>query len=75
MSKVVIDELRCKGCALCTVACPRGLLHLSDKLNRLGYLPAQLPPEREGECTSCALCAQVCPDVAIAVWRESKKPA
>lgn len=72
MPKLVINETRCKGCALCTVACPRNLLRLSEKMNRLGYRPAELPEGCEQDCTSCALCAQMCPDVAIAVFREEK---
>ncbi|HEX9874197.1 MAG TPA: ferredoxin family protein [Deferrimonas sp.] len=70
MPKIVIDESRCKGCALCTIACPRQLLHLSDKINRQGFLPAVITAEELGRCTSCALCAQICPDVAIAVYRQ-----
>lgn len=72
MPKIVIDETRCKGCALCTVACPRNLLRLSDKINKLGYLPAEMPAGCEQDCTSCALCAQMCPDVAITVYRQEK---
>lgn len=72
MAKIVIDEARCKGCALCTIACPRNLLRLSEKINRHGYLPAEMPADGEQDCTSCALCAQMCPDVAIAVYRQEK---
>jgi 2-oxoglutarate ferredoxin oxidoreductase subunit delta len=73
MSKIVIDEMRCKGCGLCTLACPKGLIRLSDKINRQGFLPAEISPELPRLCTSCALCAQVCPDVAISVYREKKE--
>lgn len=73
MPRIVIDEARCKGCALCTIACPRNLIALSDKLNKLGYLPAVITAENLEKCTSCALCAQMCPDVAITVWRERRK--
>jgi 2-oxoglutarate ferredoxin oxidoreductase subunit delta len=72
VAKIVIDEARCKGCALCTTACPRNLLRLSEKINRLGYLPAEMPADGEQDCTSCALCAQMCPDVAITVYRQGK---
>ena len=74
VSKVVIDEARCKGCALCTVACPHSLLRLSDRLNSQGFQPALLGAEARERCTSCALCAQLCPDVAISVFREPKPP-
>lgn len=73
MQKVVIDEFRCKGCALCTVACPHDLILMSDRINKQGFLPALISPENPERCTSCALCAQMCPDVAISVYREKKK--
>lgn len=73
MPKIVIDELRCKGCALCTTACPQGLIKMSDKINRQGFMPAVISEEDLEKCTSCALCAQMCPDVAITVFREIKK--
>jgi len=72
VSKIVIDEARCKGCALCTIACPRNLLRLSEKLTRQGFLPAEMSAGCEQDCTSCALCAQMCPDVAITVYRPEK---
>jgi len=72
VQKVVIDELRCKGCALCTVACPRNLIRVSEKINKQGFLPARISPENLELCTSCALCAQMCPDVAISVFRGKK---
>ncbi len=73
--KVVIDENRCKGCALCTIVCPKQLVKLSDTLNRQGFLPARISAKDLEACTSCALCAQMCPDVAITVYREMKAPA
>jgi 2-oxoglutarate ferredoxin oxidoreductase subunit delta len=73
VQKVIIDEFRCKGCALCTVACPRNLILMSDKINKLGFLPATISPESLINCTSCALCAQMCPDVAISVYRGEKQ--
>lgn len=72
MPRIVIDESRCKGCALCTVACPRRLIKLSRTINRQGYLPATISGGNLGRCTGCSFCAQVCPDVAIEVWRERK---
>ncbi len=72
MTKVVIDETRCKGCALCTLACPHSLLQLRKIISKQGFLPAEMIAGQEPRCTSCALCAQMCPDLAIAVFREKK---
>jgi 2-oxoglutarate ferredoxin oxidoreductase subunit delta len=72
MPRLVIDESRCKGCGLCTVACPRNLIALSQQINRQGFLPVVISPENLEKCTSCAMCARVCPDVAIAVYRPVK---
>lgn len=66
MAGIEIDEIRCKGCGLCTIACPHKLIQLSDRINLLGYSPAVVT---QGKCTGCALCAEMCPDVAIAVFK------
>lgn len=75
MPRLVIDEARCKGCGLCVTACPKGLIRLSDKLNKQGFLPAVIADEAQEQCVSCALCAQVCPDVAILVYRPEQQKA
>ncbi len=67
MAGIEIDESRCKGCGLCTIACPRNLIALCETINLLGYTPAKLI--RDGECTACKLCAEMCPDVAITVFK------
>jgi 2-oxoglutarate ferredoxin oxidoreductase subunit delta len=67
MAQIVIDELRCKGCGLCTIACPARLIHLSDTINLQGYTPAIF--DAHGKCTGCTLCAEMCPDVAITVFK------
>lgn len=64
MARLIIDEERCKGCSLCTVACPLKILELSDdKFNKKGYHTAVLI-DRES-CTSCGMCSVICPDCAI----------
>jgi 2-oxoglutarate ferredoxin oxidoreductase subunit delta len=68
MPKIVIDELRCKGCGLCTIACPKKLISLSEQINNYGYTPA-LFLDSESKCTGCALCAEMCPDLAIIVFK------
>jgi 2-oxoglutarate ferredoxin oxidoreductase subunit delta len=67
MAKIEIDELRCKGCGLCTIACPAGLVRLSEQANLQGYATAIA--EDGVKCTGCALCAEICPDVAVKVFK------
>jgi 2-oxoglutarate ferredoxin oxidoreductase subunit delta len=67
MAKIEIDEMRCKGCGLCTIACPHKLIQLSDHINLQGYTPAVMSDQ--DRCTGCALCAEICPDVAIMVFK------
>ena len=72
MSRIVINEDRCKGCGLCTLVCPYDLVHISDRFNAKGYRPAmQIDPD--GQCVGCASCATMCPDVAIVVFRTPKR--
>ncbi len=67
MGKIVVNRERCKGCALCTLDCPKKSILLSQETNSQGFYPAELGSDQE--CTGCTLCAEVCPDVAIEVWR------
>jgi len=67
MAQIQIDEVRCKGCGLCTIACPKGLVKLCDTVNIQGYTPAEATSQEL--CTGCALCAEICPDVAIKVFK------
>jgi 2-oxoglutarate ferredoxin oxidoreductase subunit delta len=68
MPKIVIDEGRCKGCGLCTIACPRKLVTLSATPNSFGYKVAVFSDAQK--CIGCSLCAEMCPDVAIMVFKE-----
>lgn len=67
MPRIEIDEARCKGCGLCTIACAKKLIALSEKVNQHGFTPACF--SSEGKCIGCALCAEMCPDVAIKVFK------
>ncbi len=68
MPYIEISETRCKGCGLCTIACPKKLVSLSDTPNSLGFTVAVFAGSVL--CTGCTLCAEMCPDVAITVFKE-----
>ncbi len=64
-NKVTIFEDRCKGCGLCTTACPKKILVMGKQMNIKGYYPVTVSdPE---QCIACAMCARMCPDCAIQV--------
>lgn len=65
---IVVDTERCKGCALCVVACAPKLIALSTAVNHKGYNYAEQHDEQLA-CTSCTACATVCPDGCITVYR------
>lgn len=75
MSRIEIQEERCKGCLLCTLVCPKGIIAQSERFNRFGYKVAEVKAGDMGECTGCASCAMVCPDYAIEVWKSAKAKA
>ena len=66
MAKMKVDFDRCKGCGLCTTACPKKIVALqTEKLNKKGYHPAHITDAEK--CIACAMCATMCPDVVITV--------
>ena len=67
MGEIRFREERCKGCGLCVIACPKGLLAVSEKINRSGYPVAEIADMKS--CTGCVLCAEMCPDVVITVFK------
>lgn len=72
--RIVIDDNRCKGCALCTSACPHNLIQMdAGRLNARGYHPAQFS-DGVVVCSGCALCAVICPDACITVYRQAARP-
>lgn len=72
LGTVHIIQEHCKGCGLCTVACPADILFLSeDTVNVKGYQPATVRNPKG--CTGCGNCAIMCPDSAITVVRNSRK--
>jgi len=68
-NKVTIDENICKGCGLCTIACPKKIVELDHaKINSKGYNPAFVSDIEK--CIACAMCAIMCPDSAIKIEKE-----
>ena len=66
MPKVIIEKDRCKGCELCTHACPQKIIEMSRNINVKGYFYAQVVDQ--SRCIGCRLCAITCPDVAVDVF-------
>lgn len=65
-ARIEIDSLRCKGCGLCIVACPRNLIYLSY-IDNNEYIPTAVFSEN-GHCVGCGFCASTCPDLAIKIF-------
>jgi 2-oxoglutarate ferredoxin oxidoreductase subunit delta len=73
--RITFQEEYCKGCELCTTACPQDVIQMDfHRSNSKGYHPAVLI-DPAGKCTGCGLCAVICPDVVITVYREPRAVA
>ena len=67
--KVYFDQDRCKGCELCTTACPVKIVVMDKtQINIKGYHPATVL--EMDKCIGCANCATMCPDYVITAERE-----
>jgi 2-oxoglutarate ferredoxin oxidoreductase subunit delta len=65
---IQVNELQCKGCELCVVACPQEVMSLDKtRLTAKGYHPVHL--HKDG-CTGCAICAVVCPEAGLTIYRQ-----
>ena len=65
---ILVDRERCKGCGVCTAACPMNVLALSKEVNSKGYPVAEMA--NPDACTGCASCGISCPDACITVYRQ-----
>ena len=69
--EVRIDSDYCKGCELCRVNCPKGLISMSKHITDKGYSPAEVI--RQEDCIGCKACAMLCPDGAISIYKEAEE--
>lgn len=73
MSRAEFNEERCKGCLLCTLVCPKEIIHQAERFNTQGYKVAEVSMEDSEKCIGCGFCAQICPDYAITVYKTGKE--
>ncbi|PIW68631.1 MAG: tungsten formylmethanofuran dehydrogenase [Candidatus Omnitrophica bacterium CG12_big_fil_rev_8_21_14_0_65_42_8] len=67
MAEIKIDVEKCKGCGLCVLYCPKGLLAQSKSFNKKGVYPVEFI--EKDVCSGCSFCAIICPDMCITVYR------
>lgn len=67
MRFIKVDKNLCKGCEMCIVTCPKGILKMSEDINASGDNYCTQPDP--SKCTACKFCAMICPEAAIEVYR------
>ncbi|MFC1704213.1 4Fe-4S binding protein [Candidatus Omnitrophota bacterium] len=70
MAKIKITRDKCKACYLCIAHCPKGLIVIEPKFNKLGVKPAQFKNSKKQDCIGCNVCCVVCPEVCIEAFKE-----
>ena len=60
--EIIADQ--CKGCELCVLECPKKVLYMSDKINRMGYTAAAYKGDG---CIECGACVSACPVEALSL--------
>lgn len=66
--RIEINENECKGCQYCIKECPKQVISLSEKFNRLGY---QYAVYSGHNCIGCGMCFYACPEPgAITVYKK-----
>lgn len=72
MFKVYFNQDKCKGCELCSYACPQKIIIMDNKFNYQGYYTPYIPNENVAHCVGCACCGKICPDSAITIEKEEE---
>jgi 2-oxoisovalerate ferredoxin oxidoreductase delta subunit len=68
----VFNELECKACERCIIACREGVLKMSEDINKRGYHYAVYTGKG---CTGCGDCYYTCPEplaVEVHIPRKSQ---
>lgn len=55
----IIDDLLCKGCGRCAIACPKSVLKMGKRLNRYGFRYVEYVGDG---CIGCGSCFYACPE-------------
>ena len=68
LPKIEIEVDQCKGCQLCLQECPKKVIVVSQKFNKLGYQYAEYSGSG---CIGCGMCFYACPEPgAITVYKK-----